>query len=65
MEDAIFLTKFASSVTVVHRRESLRASRIMQERAKPNPKIKFLFNSAIEEILGTDHVDRGEDKESP
>ncbi len=57
MEDALFLTKFASSVTVVHRKESLRASKIMQERAISNSKIKFIWNSTLEEVLGTDHVE--------
>lgn len=56
MEEALFLTKFASSVTVVHRSESLRASEIMQSRAKKNPKIKFLFNSEVKEILGENNV---------
>ncbi len=56
MEDTLFLTKFASSVTVVHRRESLRASRIMQERAMSNNKIKFVFNTTVEEILGNEKV---------
>ena len=52
MEEATFLTKFATKVTVIHRRESLRASKIMQERAQQNQKISFLFDSAVEEILG-------------
>ena len=56
MEEATFLTRFATSVTVIHRRESLRASKIMQEKAKKNPKIKFIFDSAIEEILGEKEV---------
>ena len=52
MEEAIVLTKFAKSVTIVHRREEFRASQIMVEKAKSNPKIKFLLNTQILEILG-------------
>ena len=52
MEEATFLTRFARSVTIVHRRDALRASAIMQERAFSNDKIKFLWNAKIEEVLG-------------
>jgi thioredoxin reductase (NADPH) len=52
MEDATFLTKFATKVNVVHRRDTLRASKIMQERAFKNKKIDFIWDSVVEEILG-------------
>jgi len=52
MEEAIFLTKFARRVTVIHRRDKLRASKIMQERAFKNEKIDFIWNSVVEDILG-------------
>ena len=53
IEEATFLTKFASRVTIVHRRDALRASKIMQEKAAKNPKISFVWDSVVEEILGT------------
>src|SRR5436190_15972608 len=53
MEEATFLTKFASKVTVIHRREELRASKIMQERALTNPKIAFILNTTVDEVIGT------------
>jgi thioredoxin reductase (NADPH) len=56
LEEATFLTRFAKSVTLVHRRDSLRASKIMQDRATSNPKIKFAWDSVVEEVLGEDRV---------
>ncbi|HEY8847756.1 MAG TPA: FAD-dependent oxidoreductase, partial [Thermoanaerobaculia bacterium] len=53
MEEATFLTKFASKVTIVHRREEMRASKIMQDRARGNPRINFIFNSTVDEVIGT------------
>jgi thioredoxin reductase (NADPH) len=52
MEEALFLTRFATQVTVIHRRDELRASKIMQERALKNEKIDFAWNSAVDEVLG-------------
>jgi thioredoxin reductase (NADPH) len=56
MEEATFLTRFGKSVTIIHRRDALRASKIMQDRAFGNPKIKFLWDSEVAEVLGTDKV---------
>ncbi len=56
MEESLFLTKFAKSVTVIHRRDKLNASKIMQERAKANPKISFRWNSEVVEVLGEKNV---------
>jgi thioredoxin reductase (NADPH) len=56
LEEAMFLTRFGKSVTVVHRRDTLRASKIMQERAFANPKIDFLWDSEVAEVLGPDKV---------
>ncbi|HET6214662.1 MAG TPA: FAD-dependent oxidoreductase, partial [Micromonosporaceae bacterium] len=54
MEEATFLTRFAETVTIIHRRDEFRASKIMQQRAFNDPKIKVGWNSVVEEILGTD-----------
>jgi thioredoxin reductase (NADPH) len=56
MEEATFLTRFGKSVTVIHRRDTLRASKIMQDRALASPKISFLWDSEVVEVLGTDKV---------
>nr|MBI5456095.1 thioredoxin-disulfide reductase [Candidatus Levybacteria bacterium] len=56
MEEALVLTKFATSVTLIHRKEEFRASEIMQKRVKENPKIKIMFNSEVIEVLGEGNV---------
>lgn len=71
MEEATFLTKFASAVTIVHRRDEFRASKIMQERALANPKIKVIWDTVVDEIVGDGavsgvklrHVQTGEVRE--
>jgi thioredoxin reductase (NADPH) len=57
VEEATFLTKFAETVTLVHRRDELRASKIMQDRAKNNPKIRFAWNTQVTEIFGEQSVE--------
>jgi thioredoxin reductase (NADPH) len=52
VEEATFLTKYASKVTMIHRRDELRASKVMQERARKNPKIEFAWNATVDEVLG-------------
>jgi len=56
MEEALFLTRFGKSVTVIHRRDALRASKIMQDRAFASPKITFVWDSEVAEVLGPDRV---------
>jgi thioredoxin reductase (NADPH) len=57
IEEASFLTKFASKVTLIHRRDSFRASKIMQDRALNNPKIEMLWNTAVTDIVGKDQLE--------
>jgi thioredoxin reductase (NADPH) len=57
VEEALFLTKFAEEVFIIHRRGELRAAKIIQQRAKDNPKIKFIWHSVVEEISGSSAVD--------
>jgi thioredoxin reductase (NADPH) len=57
VEEATFLTKFASKVTLIHRRDSLRASKIMQDRALSNPKIEMLWNTVVEDLVGDDKLE--------
>ena len=59
MEEAVYLTRFASKVSVIHRRDSLRASKIMQDKAFANPKIEFIWDSEIAEVQPTDKGEVG------
>ncbi len=71
MEDTLALAKFADSVTVLHRRDAFRASKIMQERVLNNPKVKVMWNTSLQEVIGSDMVEKirikenGVDKELP
>jgi thioredoxin reductase (NADPH) len=56
VEEATFLTKFADTVTLIHRRDQLRASKIMQDRARANPKIRFQWNSTVESLIGDEKL---------
>lgn len=56
VEESLFLTRYAENVTIVHRRDELRAGAILEERAKTNPKIKFAWNTVVEEIIGNGTV---------
>jgi thioredoxin reductase (NADPH) len=57
MEEALFLTNFATHVTIVHRRDSLRASKVMQHRARSHPKVSFELDTAVDEVLGAEQVE--------
>ena len=65
LEEALFLTKFASKVTIVHRRDTLRASKIMQERAFANERIEFLWDSVVTDLLGDEALTGVEVRERP
>jgi thioredoxin reductase (NADPH) len=57
LEEALFLTKFATKVTIIHRRDELRASKIMQDRALTNPTIEFRWNTVVRDLIGTDQLE--------
>jgi thioredoxin reductase (NADPH) len=57
LEEGLFLTRFASSVTIIHRREGFRAGAVLQDRAKQNPKVKFILNTVVTEVVGKDKVE--------
>ena len=65
VEEAIFLTQFAKSVTIVHRRDELRAQRVLQDRAFANDKINFIWDSVVKEIKGENRVESVEEEELP
>jgi len=56
LEEGLFLTRFATSVTIIHRRDSLRAGKVLQHRAFSNPKVNFIWNSVVTEVVGSDKV---------
>lgn len=58
VQEAIFLTRFARRVTIVHRRDQLRAIKVLQDKAFKNPKVEFVWDSVVEEIMGDEHVER-------
>jgi thioredoxin reductase (NADPH) len=57
LEEALFITRYASSVTIIHRREEFRAGAILQKRAKEHPKVDFILNTVVTEVLGTDKLE--------
>lgn len=57
LEEGLFITRYASSVTIIHRREELRASPLLQKRALEHPKVNFIWNTVVTEVLGTDKVE--------
>ncbi len=57
LEEGLFLTRFASSVTIIHRREGLRAGAVLQDRAKENPKVKYILNTVVTEVVGREKVE--------
>ena len=58
IDEGLFLTRFAHKVTIIHRRDALRATKILQERAFANPKITFIWNQVVDQIVGTDHLEK-------
>jgi thioredoxin reductase (NADPH) len=58
IDEGLFLTRFANKVTIIHRRDALRATKILQERAFANPKITFIWSHVVDQIVGTDHLEK-------